>query len=197
MDGIILFLKSTFGQIVVGAVVVVLVLFLVFKWGEMEGTAKWKGQYDSLVDTTKKDKELQKDAWDRELKRQAAESKDIQDGLSKQLLEAQNRQLPVKEVIKEVTKYVTQKADAACPVPAGFQWVFNSSIGLPTATGMAASKPGDVDAPSGITLSGISIVTSENNLECNARGEVIAAWQQWYLKYQGIFARMQLVVPQP
>lgn len=95
-------------------------------------------------------------------------------------------------LLKEVPKYVTNKADARCTVTSGFERVYNSA-----ATGSALGIPGsgtmDVDEETGIKISEIAAITVENFAECRERGKVIEAWQEWYNRSKDIFSRAQTI----
>lgn len=107
--------------------------------------------------------------------------------LEQQLRAAQNQKAAVKVVTKEVIRYVSPQADAACTITAGFVWVHD----LPLNPGLAGSPPGNVDAPAGIAASEVARIDAENLAECVERGEVINAWQRWYAENKGIFERVK------
>jgi hypothetical protein len=77
-------------------------------------------------------------------------------------------------LIKEIPIYVTTKADAACPVPAGFVRVHNAA---------AANLPvepttGDPDAAAtGITLSAVAGTVADNYGTCHAIRQQLIALQ--------------------
>lgn len=87
---------------------------------------------------------------------------------------------------QQVKIYVTEKADAACTVPAGFVFDYNLSLAADP-VGFSDGKPENVDAPSGIALSHVAAVAAANNAECVVRGEVIDAWQTWYAKNKTLY----------
>lgn len=163
--------------------------------GYLSGSGPWKARYEQHVAMQEFSAKFQADAWAKALVSVKAEQQEIVHEMAAKLKAAEDRQQPVKVVIKEVTKYVTSQADANCSVTDGFVWVYNSSLQLPTATELAGSKPRDVDAPSGITLSSVGAVAGENNTECVLRGEVIDAWQKWYLRNKASFDRLRLAAP--
>ncbi|RNK82756.1 hypothetical protein C9390_01420, partial [Xanthomonas vasicola pv. vasculorum] len=68
-------------------------------------------------------------------------------------------------ITREIPIYVTQKADAACTIPAGFVRLHDAA-----ATGNPAGPPtADPDAPApGITLSGIAGTVADNYTSCHA-----------------------------
>ena len=110
------------------------------------------------------------------LKTQKEESEALVKDLKEKLSESQSRQEKVKVVTKEVVKYVTKEADSKCVVTSGFEWMWNMSINPE----LAGSAPGNVDEETGIKISEVAAAASANNAECQARGEVIEAWQEWY-----------------
>lgn len=94
------------------------------------------------------------------------------------------------QLLKEVPKYVTDKADRACTITSGFERVYNSA-----ATGTAIGLPGggamDVDEATGIKISDVAAVSVENFNECRQRGKIIEAWQEWYTRSKEIFSHAQ------
>ncbi len=79
-------------------------------------------------------------------------------------------------IVKEVPVYVTQKADAACTVPAGFVRLYNAAA---TGTELDASA-GDPDAPAeGITLSAVADTTATNFAICRENAETVIALQEF------------------
>ncbi|MBB4726536.1 hypothetical protein [Xanthomonas arboricola] len=79
-------------------------------------------------------------------------------------------------ITREIPIYVTQKADAACAIPAGFVRLHDAA-----ATGNPAGPPaGDPDAPAaGITLSGIAGTVADNYTSCHATAAQLSALQNW------------------
>ncbi|MEB2231429.1 hypothetical protein VDS41_07975 [Xanthomonas campestris pv. campestris] len=79
-------------------------------------------------------------------------------------------------ITREIPIYVTQKADAACAIPAGFVRLHDAA-----ATGSPAGSPtGDPDAPAtGITLSGIAGTVASNYTSCHATAAQLSALQDW------------------
>ncbi|AKC77313.1 signal peptide protein [Xanthomonas arboricola] len=77
---------------------------------------------------------------------------------------------------REVPIYVTQKADAACAIPAGFVRLHDAA-----ATGHPAGPPtGDPDAPAaGITLSAVAGTIADNYTSCHATAAQLNALQDW------------------
>ncbi|QDS20769.1 hypothetical protein [Xanthomonas citri] len=79
-------------------------------------------------------------------------------------------------ITREIPIYVTQKADAACAIPAGFVRLHDAA-----ATGHPAGPPtGDPDAPApGITLSAIAGTVADNYTSCHATAAQLSALQDW------------------
>ncbi|WP_311238392.1 MULTISPECIES: hypothetical protein [unclassified Xanthomonas] len=79
-------------------------------------------------------------------------------------------------ITREIPIYVTQKADAACAIPAGFVRLHDAA-----ASGNPAGPPaGDPDAPAaGITLSGIAGTVADNYTSCHATAAQLSALQDW------------------
>ncbi|MFA1753935.1 hypothetical protein [Xanthomonas campestris] len=79
-------------------------------------------------------------------------------------------------ITREIPIYVTQKADAACAIPAGFVRLHDAA-----ATGSPAGPPtGDPDAPAtGITLSAIAGTVADNYTSCHATAAQLSALQEW------------------
>ncbi|WDK30234.1 hypothetical protein [Xanthomonas campestris] len=79
-------------------------------------------------------------------------------------------------ITREIPIYVTQKADAACAIPAGFVRLHDAA-----ASGNPAWPPtGDPDAPAaGITLSGITGTVADNYTSCHATAAQLSALQDW------------------
>ncbi|AZR28337.1 hypothetical protein NX80_019875 [Xanthomonas vasicola pv. arecae] len=79
-------------------------------------------------------------------------------------------------ITREIPIYVTQKADAACAIPAGFVRLHDAA-----ATGNPAGPPtADPDAPApGITLSGIAGTVADNYTSCHATAAQLSALQDW------------------
>nr|MDN0209913.1 hypothetical protein [Xanthomonas arboricola pv. corylina] len=77
---------------------------------------------------------------------------------------------------REIPIYVTQKADAACAIPAGFVRLHDAAAsGNP-----AGPATGDPDAPAiGITLSAVAGTITDNYTSCHATAEQLSALQDW------------------
>ncbi|PPU21361.1 hypothetical protein [Xanthomonas arboricola] len=79
-------------------------------------------------------------------------------------------------ITREIPIYVTQKADAACAIPAGFVRLHDAA-----ATGNPTGPPtGDPDAPAaGITLSAVAGTVADNYTSCHATTAQLSALQDW------------------
>ncbi|WP_164276444.1 hypothetical protein [Stenotrophomonas sp. B1-1] len=76
-------------------------------------------------------------------------------------------------IVKEVPVYVTQNADAACAVPAGFVQLHDAA-----ATGQPAGVAGDPDAPAaGVELSTVAQTVASNYALCHATAEQVIGLQ--------------------
>jgi hypothetical protein len=124
-----------------------------------------------------------------------AELATVRTDLGKKLDDAERRAKIIR--VKEVPVYVTAKADAACTVPVGFVSLHNEAAdpyATPPSSPIPGSGPPDVDAPSGVALSAVASTIRENYAECNARWEVIEAWQSWYGKAKGAYDRASAII---
>lgn len=80
-------------------------------------------------------------------------------------------------ITREVTKYVTAKSDAGCPIPVGFVRLHDAAAGnheLLPATAIGADDPA-----TGVTLSGVAVTVGENYTACNGLREQLIALQDW------------------
>ena len=86
-------------------------------------------------------------------------------------------------ITKEIPVYVTAKADAACPIPAGFVRVHDAA-----AQGVPLGEPaGDPDAPAaGVTLSAVADTVAGNYTACHEAGAQLTALQAWLRGLQAI-----------
>jgi len=81
-------------------------------------------------------------------------------------------------ITKEVTKYVTEKADRECTVPAGFVRLWDRPLNLSADANDPA--PGGNDAPSGLALSAIArdgVIEAKRRFEINR--QTLLACQAW------------------
>jgi hypothetical protein len=102
----------------------------------------------------------------------------------------------VHTITKEITRYVTKEADAACTIPVGFVRVHNATASADPIGYMAASGDTHDAEASGIALSEVAATVGDNYTECQLRGEVIDVWQSWYNRNKETFERtMKLQQP--
>ena len=181
-------LTSKIGMACVGLVLIGVLVWRIYDAGRdsmREETAKavaaakaetkeWKDKHSAIKEEQKQWQERLGEAVQTATKGQSV----IISDLGEQLAAAKAQKERVKVVTKEVVRYVTQQSDSACTVPAGFVWLYDYS--LQSSGSVPLSKPGNVDAPSGVALSAVADVAASNNAECIERGNVIAAWQEWY-----------------
>jgi len=190
MNAVVMFFKSELGKLLLWVLISCFTLGAFFVLGYYEGKQGWKAKYEAVVSEAALVARLQAEAWVEQAARIRAEQDGIVKDLKADIDALEEREMPIKVVVKEVTKYVTKEADAVCAVPAGFKWMYNESLDLPTNSKLAGSRPTDVDAPTGITLSRVATVSASNNAECAARGEIIESWQKWYLQNKSVFERL-------
>ena len=86
-------------------------------------------------------------------------------------------------ITREIPVYVTAKADAACPIPAGFVRVHDAAAqGVPI-----DPSTGDPDAPvPGLALSGIAATVAGNYTACHETAAQLSALQDWVRGLQAI-----------
>lgn len=131
----------------------------------------------------------EREKWQADMDAAVKEAKEAQTGiinqLSAKLQAAETRKAALQSKLKELTAYVSPKADSDCVIPNGFVWLHDYSV--QKAGPMAGSGSKDVDAASGVKLSEIAAVDSANFAECVERGEVIDAWQLWYSRNKTVY----------
>lgn len=89
-------------------------------------------------------------------------------------------------IIKEVPIYVSEAADRACPVPAGFVRLHDAvATGLP-APGSAGAAD---DAASGVALSAVAGTIAENYTACHANAEQLSQLQEYLREHQAITSK--------
>lgn len=155
-------------------------------WAYHHGKANVQAEWD-------KTEKARKEKAETAAKQQKAEQDKIVADLKEELRLSKEQTEKVKVIIKEVPKYVTQKADAACTFTRGFEWVYN----VPLDPGLAGSPPGDVDAPTTLKASEVAAVSAENNAECVERGKIIDAWQEWYTRSRDAFLKAKKASESP
>lgn len=86
-----------------------------------------------------------------------------------------------KTLIKEVPRYVTAQADAACVIPVGFVRLHDVAAGSGQAL-FPAAPGGSVDAPTGLDLSAVSSTVVANYGTAHLWRAEAEGWRAWYLK---------------
>ena len=79
---------------------------------------------------------------------------------------------------KEVTRYVTPLADAKCIVPVGFVQHYNAAWSL---SAFPAAPSGLVDQPSGIPLSRVESINTDNAGAAKEWRVEALGWRRWYV----------------
>lgn len=82
-------------------------------------------------------------------------------------------------LIQEVPRYVTPLADSRCVVPLGFVQHHDAAWAA-RMPDPAAAAGGLVDQPSGVPLSRVESVATENAGACHDLRAEAAAWRSWY-----------------
>lgn len=114
---------------------------------------------------------------------------------SAERLAAANLRLKEKErELKNKEHYLPRDVGSAIDLPVGFVRLYNETVSEvfgPTATGsstgISESQRRTAGAPSGITLFDFADTVGVNNIECAARGVIIAEWQTWYTTNKALF----------
>ncbi|ERO61987.1 hypothetical protein [Pseudomonas piscis] len=97
-------------------------------------------------------------------------------------------------ITKEVPIYVSQAADSACVVPAGFVRVHDAGAhNLPVAGG----PRGTDGAASGLALSTVAASVVDNYNQCHANAEQLKALQQWVRESQALLQGAPAVARHP
>lgn len=147
----------------------------------------YKGEYDTWVRDTK----TAKQEFDSE---QADRLKSTEVKLTEALAQAKSKQI----VIKEVIRYVPAEVDATYKLPLGFMRLYNQSLEGKARTDaifgdLSRSYPYDAGVSSTITMSQFATLASQNNAECVVRGEIIQAWQTWYVGAKTSYEKAQKI----
>lgn len=83
-------------------------------------------------------------------------------------------------IIQEVPVYVTETADAACPVPAGFVRLHDAAAQNLSTAPTSPDATGDPDAPApSIALSDVAKTLVDNYTTCHATAAQLNALQDW------------------
>lgn len=145
-----------------------------------------RDHFQKLIDETN-------EGHERAAKEQARQSAVVIADLNTKIIAAKAQKQKTITIVKEVSKYVTQNADAQCVIPVGFVWLHNTSLTGEDAI-VPGSEPGDADAPTAVKLSEVSATVGNNYAECVERGEVIKRWQEWYPRQKKIFEDGQAAI---
>lgn len=150
----------------------------VYQSGKSSERAEWVAKESKRLgeEKAKKDREESAAATAK------TEQKQVVEDLEKKLKLALDKSARIKTITKEVFKYVTKKADDQCVLTTGFEWMHNTALN-PT---LAGSPPGNVDEATTLKVSEVAATIAENNAEAVARGELIEAWQEWYIRNKAI-----------
>lgn len=110
--------------------------------------------------------------------------------------DAQRRQL-----LKEVTRYVTPVADSRCIVPRGFVLVHDAAAagtaGPPGAAAVPDGAGGSLDADSGIALSAVGAAVTENYFACHEAIAEVTDWRRWYPEARERWERLRAQLSHP
>lgn len=115
--------------------------------------------------------------------------------LEERLKTAEKKRTTTRGLVSEIPKYIPATADYNLPV--GFVRLYNLSIedeagsSTPESNQISESVTLDVGAPSGTTLSTFATYAVDNNAEAVYRGQVIRAWQDWYIESKTQFDKAQ------
>lgn len=86
-----------------------------------------------------------------------------------------------KTIIERVPVYVSEKADRACVVPAGFVRLHDAA-----AHALPAPEPAGAadEAPTGVGLSAVASTTAGNYAKCNANADQLKSLQELLRQYE-------------
>lgn len=180
-SGVFKFLFSKAGLITLVLLALVGSHLWAYQAGKSSERQEWVEKEKKRLDEEKAKKEREERAAEEAKKAQEAVVKYLEDRLKKAL----DKPAQVKTITKEVVKYVTKKADDQCVLTAGFEWMHNAALD----STLAGSPPADVDEATTLKASEVAATVAENNAECVARGEIIDAWQEWYVKNKAIYEK--------
>lgn len=180
-SGIVKFIFSKEGLITLVLLALVGSHIWAYQAGKSSERQEWVKKENKRLGEEKAKKECEEKAAAEAKKSQDAVVKDLEDRLKKAL----DKPAQIKTITKEVVKYVTKKADEQCVLTAGFEWMHNAALD----STLAGSPPGDVDQATSLKASEVAATVAENNAECVARGEVIDAWQDWYVRNKAIYEK--------
>lgn len=90
--------------------------------------------------------------------------------------------LRLKKLKEGLTANVTPEADRRCIVSRGFVRQHDASLPGSAAEAVPAASGGSVDEDSGVPLSGVADVVTENYAACGDCCSAAAKWRAWYVK---------------
>lgn len=180
-SGIFKFLFSKEGLITLVLLALVGSHIWAYQAGKSSERQEWVKKEEKRLKEEKAKQEREERAAATAKTKQAQVVKDLE----KKVEEALAKPAQIKVITKEVVKYVTKKADDQCVLTAGFEWMHNAALD----SSLAGSPPVDVDQATGLKASEVAATVAENNAECTARGEVIDAWQEWYVRNKAIYEK--------
>jgi hypothetical protein len=154
-------------EIIGSALAVFLLAFGLFGYGDYHGRHLIQARWDA-------EKVLTAKALAEAQERAATISERV---VTKYVDRIQTVQGATQTIIQKVPVYVTAKADAACPIPAGFVRVLDSAA---RGSALPATPSVADDAPSGVALSTVAASVADNyGNVCRANAEQLSALQDW------------------
>lgn len=161
------FFTGPVGRWVALAAAVLALLAGVHHHGVTKGAAREKAAQAARMDRARKD-----------VARREARAVQITDaaraGLDRERVRIQTRTVTL---IREVPTYVSPAADDRCIVPVGFVRLHDAAA---SASELPAAAGGPLDAPSGVDLSAVaSVVTQNYGTAYQWRAEAMT-WRRWY-----------------
>lgn len=154
-------------------------------WAYQAGKSSERQEWVKKEEKRLKEEKAKQEREERAAATAKTEQAQVVKDLEKKVEEALAKPAQIKVITKEVVKYVTKKADDQCVLTAGFEWMHNAALD----SSLAGSPPVDVDQATGLKASEVAATVAENNAECTARGEVIDAWQEWYVRNKAIYEK--------
>lgn len=180
-SGIVKFIFSKEGLITLVLLALVGSHIWAYQAGKSNERAAWVQKENKRLAEEKAKKEREEAA----AKTAKEEQGKVVEDLEKKLKVALDKPAQIKTITKEVVKYVTKKADDQCVLTTGFEWMHNAALD----STLAGSPPGNVDEATSLKASEVAATVAENNAEAVARGELIEAWQEWYIRNKAIYEK--------
>ena len=180
-SGIVKFLFSKEGLITL----VLLALVGSHIWAYQAGKSSERQEWVKKEEKRLKEEKAKQEREERAAATAKTEQAQVVKDLEKKIEEALAKPAKIKVITKEVVKYVTKKADDQCVLTAGFEWMHNAALD----STLAGSPPGNVDEETSLKASEVAATVAENNAEAVARGELIEAWQEWYVRNKAIYEK--------